>query len=268
METGTHEDSPPGSNDLNGWRDAIRDDRLSNFRLESVVAAFQDLGGRDVDVRNALAKHLSKSLLGILRRHVGFHHPNQGNDIILRAHGAIFEALLKPGSADSRGLREAFTPRVLFRLKDALAAEARERRIPDESDGLRTPPAGAAGARSSGNNGAADGGTGDKVAELAYDATPSRKLQEAALNEVDELEEQVNVNRILECITDDRKRLAFHLFMNDVPYKSKRKDVHSIARALGISEKTARKWIKEVRDILAEDESVRQLKKLRAGEQI
>lgn len=267
METGTHADSSPGSNDLNGWRDAIREDRLSNFRLESVVAAFQDLGARDVDVRNALAKHLSTTLLGILRRRVGFHHPNQGNDIILRAHGAIFEALLKPDSADGRGLREAFTPRVLFRLKDALAAEARERRIPDESDGRRK-PAGAAPDSSSGNNGPADGGTSDKVAELAYDAAPFRKLREAALDEVNELDEQVNVNRILECIGDDRKRLAFHLFMNDVPYKSKRKDVHSIARALGISEKTARKWIKEVRDILAEDENVRQLKGLRAGEQI
>ena len=56
--------------------------------------------------------------------------------------------------------------------------------------------------------------------------------------------------------------------MNDVPYKSKRKDVDSIAKALGISEKTAREWIKEVRKTLAEDENVRQLKRLRAGDNV
>lgn len=89
------------------------------FRLESVVAAFQDLNGHDVEVLNALAKHLSDSLLRILRKYVGSHHPNKGKDIILRAHGVIFEALLRPESADGRNLREAFVPRVLFRLKGA-----------------------------------------------------------------------------------------------------------------------------------------------------
>jgi hypothetical protein len=232
------------------------------------VAAFQDLGGRDVEVRNALARHLSDSLLGILRRHVGFHHPNQGNDIMLRAHGVIFEALLKADSADGRGLRQAFTPRVLFRLKDALADEARERRIPDGSDDSRKKP-GPGAAPSSSGNGGARGEASDQTADLSYDAVaPLSKRREAAVDEVDELDEQLNVNRILECIGDDRKRLAFYLFMNDVPYKSKRKDVNSIAKALGISEKTAREWIKEVRETLAEDENVRQLKKLRAGDNI
>jgi len=263
METGFHEDSPPGSDDLDGWRVAIRDGRLRNFRLESVVAAFQDFGGRDAEMQNALAKHLSDSLLRLLRSHVGFHHPNQGVDIILRTHGAIFEALLKPESADGRNLRKAFMPRVLFRLKDALGREARERRVPDVHS---SPKKRESAAHPAGSSCEEAGAVAAETADLSYDAeAPPGKRREAAVDEVDELDEQVNVNGILACIGDDRKRLAFHLFMNDVPYKSKRKDVSSIARALEISEKTARKWIKEVQEILAEDQSVRELRKLRAG---
>ena len=63
------------------------------------MGAFQDLGATDFDVQNAFAKHLSDSILRLLRPRVGKHHPNQGWDIILRTHGAIFEALLKPKSA-------------------------------------------------------------------------------------------------------------------------------------------------------------------------
>ena len=259
MTIGTRDDPPPQSNDLNGWRAAICNGSLKSFRLESVVAAFQDLGGRDAEVRNGLAKHLSDSVLAILRRHVAFHHANQGNDIILRAHGTIFEALLKPGCADGRSLREAFTPRVLFRLKDALAGEARERRIPEVSGGEKDRT----------GISADDGGPAHEARDLSYDTVvPARKWTEATVDEVEELEEEVSVKQILERIPDDRKRLAFYLFMNDVPYKSKRKGVTSIARALGISDKTARDWIKEVRETLTEDEKVRQMKKLRAGDRI
>ena len=60
--------------------------------------------------------------------------PNQGEDIILRVHGEIIAALLHPSSPDGNALRLAFGPRVLFRLKDGIAAEERERRIPEESD--------------------------------------------------------------------------------------------------------------------------------------
>jgi 5'-3' exonuclease len=56
--------------------------------------------------------------------------------------------------------------------------------------------------------------------------------------------------------------------MDEVPYKSKRKGVDSIAGALGISEKTAREWIKEVKDTLKGNQNVMSLKKLRAGESI
>ena len=70
----------PESTDLDGWRQAIENDRLATFRLEAIAAAFQDLGQRDKEVQNALAKHLSDSILKILRQRVGFNHPNRGED--------------------------------------------------------------------------------------------------------------------------------------------------------------------------------------------
>jgi hypothetical protein len=57
------------------------------------------------------------------------------------------------------------------------------------------------------------------------------------------------VENILDQVTDDRKRLAFRLFMDGVPFKSKKTEC--IADALGISEKTAREWVKEVRELLS-----------------
>jgi hypothetical protein len=35
---------PPEPTDLNGWRRALAEDRLRDFRPEAIVAAFQDLG--------------------------------------------------------------------------------------------------------------------------------------------------------------------------------------------------------------------------------
>ena len=68
----------------------------------------------------------------MLRARVGFNHPNQGEDIIYRVHAEIFEALLKPNSKDGKALREAFGPRVMFRLKTAIAVEHKHSRIPVE----------------------------------------------------------------------------------------------------------------------------------------
>jgi hypothetical protein len=133
MQTQSGDEPPPKSTDLVGWRQAIADNRLHAFRLEALAAAFQDLGSRDNGVRNALAAHLSRSILHMLRKRVNFHHPNDGEDIILRVHGQIFEALLLPKSPDGQSLRNAFGLLVLFRMKDGLAAEKRARRIPDDT---------------------------------------------------------------------------------------------------------------------------------------
>src|SRR5271165_3401672 len=124
----------PEPTDLEGWRQAIRQGLLPTFRLEALVAAIQDLGPlADSKVRNPLAKQLSDAMSRLLRRLVGMNHPNRGEDIIYRVHGELFEALLKPNSADGKALREAFTFRVSFRIKDAIATEHQHSRIRDST---------------------------------------------------------------------------------------------------------------------------------------
>jgi hypothetical protein len=130
MEQKSRLQKAPKSTDLEGWRAAISQASLSTFRLEDIVAAIQDLGPLvDSNVRNPLAKHLSDAMTKLLRKLVRTHHPNRGDDIIYRVHGQLFEALLKPNSADGKGLRQAFTARVSFRVKDAIAAEYQHSRI-------------------------------------------------------------------------------------------------------------------------------------------
>jgi hypothetical protein len=69
------------------------------------------------------------------------------------------------------------------------------------------------------------------------------------LDGVREADEKIGVDRFLEDnIVDARKRLAFRLFMDDFPYKSGRSV--SIAKALGIDEKTARQWIEDTQERL------------------
>jgi hypothetical protein len=271
MDMQTGEEVPPKSTDLAGWRRAIATDRLRFFRLEALAAAFQDLGNRDHQIQHALAKHLTDSILRLLRKHVGMNKPNQGEDIILRVHGEIFAALLLPSSADGKALRVAFGPRVLFRLKDAIAAEERERRIPVE---YRT----AKKQITSDEDGEAKEGNVDIDAEAESpdfeeelepedDCETGQPTRPAPLllDGVRELDEHINVEGILDCVTDPRKRLAFHLHMNDIPFKTKKKKVQSIARALNISEKTARAWVEEVRVLLSKHEGVKHLKKSRVG---
>jgi hypothetical protein len=271
LDTRIGEKPPPKSTDLDGWRQAIADDLLRTLRLEAIAAAFQDLGQCDTGVRNALAKHLSDSVLRMLRGRVGFHHPNNGEDIVFRVHGQLFEALLRPTSADGRNLREAFVPRLLFRLKDAIAAEARERRIPDETK-LPDKPRGKK--VDGGNENSAvvspEQSQSPEEPETPDDGemVPQKVRESARFDGEDGANERIDVDRILECVPDYKKRLAFQLFMDEVPYGSKKKDVYTIAQALDISDKTARDWIKEVRQLLAGNENVKHHKERRAGDNI
>lgn len=273
MDMQSAEEAPPESTDLVGWREAIAADRLKDFRLEALASAFQDLGNRDTDVQHALAKHLSDCILHMLRKYVGFNHPNEGWDIIDRTHHQVFTALLNPKSADGRGLRVTFGSRVLFRMKDAIAAEQRERRTPDDAPPKKKLTPG--GQKDIGEECDVDidasaepkesdeefAVVGDHEKELPRSTSPDDP-QSDGMRDVDE---RINVEGILDCVRDPKKRMAFHLYMDGVPYKSKKKNVESIAQALGISEKTAREWVKEVRQLLAEHESVKYLKKMRVG---
>jgi hypothetical protein len=268
MDQRTGEDPAPKSSDLEGWRQAVVQGRLTAFKLEAITAAFQDLAAEhDTEVQNGLAKHLSAAVVRILRRRVSPHHPNGGEDIIFRVHDAIIRALMHPSSADGRGLRVAFIPRLLFRLKDAIAAEERERRIPDNARVVKkskTEKVQASEAEreievvplTEREEDAGEDGDGE-----AEDFSPRQKRDFSLLDGVTEADQQLDVNRILERVSDPRKRLAFYLFMNGVPYHSKRDGVTSIAQTLGISDRTAREWVEGVRQQLENDDDIKYLRK-------
>jgi DNA-directed RNA polymerase specialized sigma24 family protein len=257
---------PPGSTDLEGWRQAIANRQLSRFRLETLVAVLQDLGpAADPTVRNALAKHLSDAMTRLLRRLVGTNHPNRGDDIIYRVHRDMFEALLDPSSADGKALREAFTARISFRIKDAIIEEKRHGKIPVQVnrttvtkrrkfvEKVRLVPPGAT--PDTAND---PYGDGEEVPRRDPNRDPS------FLHGVRDLDETIDLKRFLTAVPDERKRLAFYLCLDDVPFESKKGN--SIARALGISSKTAREWVEEVRAALELNEEIQELQKASLGD--
>lgn len=250
---------PPGSTDVEGWRRAISAGRLRTFRLESLVAVFQDLDPTtDKEVRHAITKHLSDAVIGLLRKAVGPNHPNNGEDIIYRVHSDVFESLLKPASADGKALRVAFAARVNFRVKDAIALEYQHSRIPltvptekreGENKKLQHEIAESLPPMMQRNSSTVREIVNSADGEGVADGNSNRDL--SLLNGVRDLDEQIDVNRLLAKVPDHRKRLAFHLYMEDVPYKSKKGN--SIAKALGVSDRTVQEWIKEVKEILRQE---------------
>jgi RNA polymerase sigma factor (sigma-70 family) len=257
MDASTGEEPPPDSTDIAGWRLAITDGRFRRFPLEAIAAAIQDLRpNRDGGLINALARHLSESVCRIVRHYVGRNHPNEGDDIVDRVHDQFFEALLQPQSADGKGIRKALVSRLHFRAKDAIVKEARERRLPDENAPKPRKKAAASDPPDDGQE--VKFADIDRQPDLSEEAgssdgdeAPPSKAQwnPALLDGVRAADQQIDVDRFLEeNIKDDRKRLAFRLFMDDLPFKSKKYD--SIARALGIDERTARQWIEEIKEQL------------------
>lgn len=87
-------------------------------------------------VVDALALHLSDRITRRLRRLIGTDHPNDGEDIIERAHGALMAAVFDPDSGDGADLVEAFWPRVRFRGLDAARVEVafHRRHVPLATD--------------------------------------------------------------------------------------------------------------------------------------
>src|SRR6266436_1499343 len=255
----------PEPHDLDGWRQSIIQVSLPPFLLEAILAALQDLGPlADPKVRNPLAKHLSDAMTHLLRRLVGTNHPNQGDEIIYRVHGELFAALLKPDSSDGKALREAFTPRVSFRIMDAIVAERRHSRIPAEGKIKR----------------AVKGRMIDDIVQIVSsqdpveaanhsdadeDASPpSANRDLSLLDRARDLDQCIDIVSFMKAVPDERKRLAFYLYMDDVPYGSTRG--YSIARALGVSAKTAKQWVKEVRQILQLDPEIQELRKASLGD--
>lgn len=264
------EEATPGPTDLEGWRCAIDEGRLPDIRREALVVVIQDLGAHaDPKVLNPLLRELSDHAMKLLRKNVGRNHPNEGQDIIDRAHYDLIEALFDPGSADGKGFRKAYYSRLFFRLKDAIGKEVMERRTEDDILAAKSAKVKKSGSLESQNQPSEDleeehTGDEDDLAELDAshairsevglvdhdDAAPTKALCTAGLMDgVNQNQEQIYVDRLLEQhITDPYKRFAYRLHMDGVPAKSKR--TMSIASSLGIDESTARLWIEEVSEIL------------------
>jgi hypothetical protein len=270
MERKSGEKPPPKSTDLEGWRLAIQEGRLSGFRPELIAAAFQDLGSRDEAVRRALTRQLSGIIIGMLRKRVDPGRPDNGNDVIFQVHEQIFRALLQPETADGKALRQAFGKIVIYRMFTALADEDRARIVPAPKF-LRS-----ANHDQTDNDGKSDVVAGeveeseaaDEAQEAAVlpptacedeEAAPGKQLHDPELmRQPQACDQQIDrdrlVSRVLGAIPTYKKRLAYYLYLHDVPAKSKKQV--SIAKACGVDEKNVRDWIEEIENDLKQNQEV------------
>jgi DNA-directed RNA polymerase specialized sigma24 family protein len=205
----------PGA-EIDTWRRVIAEDGLSRLRMEDIVAALQGFDPKaDPRVVNALMKHVADVLTRYLRKRVGRNHPNDGEDIIDRAHAEIIEAVLRPDSADGKGLRTAFFARAEFRLADAIREELKHGRREATADATEL----------------------DEEGTIGPTATDS------------DLDSIVVVDELLSHLPDPRMALALRLAMDGCPIESK-KGTYSIADALGVSSKTAGQLLAEGKRIV------------------
>lgn len=275
MVISTNKLKPPPSTDAIGWQKITQSDQLRRYAPEAIIAAFQNAGGKDRRLRADMARYLSDLVQRVLRKRVGTNKMNSGQDIIDDVHDEFFAAICNPSCADAKGYRESFYGRLTFRLKDAISEEETAKLIPPPDE--KKPAAGEsnddseAGGEISGKmelrpaleESAAEGLF--EVEEHTADAGVKRP-DPALLQNVDQLVEAIDVERILAQIPDARKRLAFRLHMDRVPYGGK-KGTASIAGALEIDRKTAEHWVAEVREFLLEHVTqVRTLTRRAAGE--
>jgi len=209
-------DEPPSPADRQGWRNLVAAARLAGLPPEAIVAAIHHIGPNgDQRLLTALVGHISDVMLRYLRRRVGKNHPNEGLDIIERAHGQLLVALFKPDSVDGKRMRTDFWPLMKMRTIDAIRVERRhagryEPYATTEEGETIEPP----------------------------DRLPGNYAEEAAA-----------VEEALKKIIDPRKQRAFRLFMEGCPL-APGKGTTSIAQELGISAKTAGAWIAEVQALL------------------
>jgi DNA-directed RNA polymerase specialized sigma24 family protein len=223
----------------------------------------------DPAVLNPIAARLSEIIMKMARRHVGTNKPNRGEDIIRRVHEGIWKSLLDPDSADGQTMRDGLGGIVKFRCLDAIALENKHSRIPLQ------PPARELKRGENPDTVAADTDKSRQVLWIVAQPDPkelgvvdegsqgddavsaTRQLDAAHFEEMRQLDEHIDVERVLAHISDDRKRLAFRLHMDRIPYGSKR--TPSIAKALGISAKTVEIWIAEVIELLRETDEFKEL---------
>ena len=205
--------SPPPA-DSAAWALVVEEDRLAGCRMEDIVAAAQTMGPTEEKTLEALMIWISDEIIRILRLVIWKTYPNEGKDMIERVHGQLIEAVLRPDSADGKSLRVAFRHRVEYRAADAIRAEIKTiGRFP--------------------------------YAEDVYPNAGDVGMAPANQEPWSSIEQNAHVENLLSRVQDPRKRIAFRLYMDGVPKESKK--VGSIASALGVSAKTVREWIAEVR---------------------
>lgn len=210
-------EDPPKEFDPDEWRTIAARDGLGRIRPEDVVAAIQRIGPKgDQKLLNVLMEHISDVITRLLRRRINISHRNEGRDIIDYAHDKLISAVLKPKSADGVGLRSKFVKWVYYRADDAIVAEMRDRTRYTSYEINEA---------------------GDTVEPKDYGAAPNY------------VEQVAYVEHLLSKIPDPRKCLAFRLHMDGCPIGGS-KGTESIARTLGVSEKTAGEWIEEVQSLL------------------
>ncbi|TPM98611.1 hypothetical protein [Mesorhizobium sp. B2-1-5] len=275
MVISTNKLKSPPSTDAIGWHKITQAGQLGRYAPEAIIAAFQDAGSKDRRLREDTARYLSDLVQRVLRKRVGTNKMNNGQDIIDDVHDEFFTAICNPSCADAKGYRESFYGRLTFRLKDAIAKEEAAKLIapPDEKPaaGGSTDDVEAGDVEMSSKVGSGPGPeqiTADSLLETEEFTGDSgvKRPDPALLENVEHLLEAIDVERILAQVPDPRKRLAFRLHLDRVPFGGT-KGTASIAGALEIDRKTAEHWVAEVRAFLLENVTqVRALKRRAAGE--
>lgn len=276
------DDPPSSSGDLEAkWRQLIAAGLLARQTPESLVTALQDLGPVAArDIRSAIGSQLSTTIMTLLHKRVGKNHPNNGEEIIERVHGELIDAIFDPSSSDGTAMRKAFYMILNFRIKDAIATEFKHSRIPtfyagksakkrivdDKSSVSPTSSMGGEPTSPDGNReepvAALDGSdeqiwTGIDTDNQGFEGDdgeldPGEVADPSALAQFRDLEQKMDVERILASIADLRKRAAFRYHMDLTPKKS-------IAAALDVDRKTVGKWISEVQEQLSQLKEVKSL---------
>jgi hypothetical protein len=213
------EESPPAFSDLEGWRRAVGRGQLGKFRPEALLCAVQDLGpDADPTVLSPIVRRLSAIIMNMARKHVGTNKPNKGLDIIDRIHTGIWTSLLDPKSEDGRTMRDGLGGIVKFRCLDAIALENKHSRIPLEpklrevkrNENPDTVPTDRRKAREVSHLVAAPEPQEHSVVEAGFEGddavSATRPVDPAHSAEMRQLEEHMDVERVLANITDDRKR--------------------------------------------------------------
>ncbi len=204
----------PEAADGAGWAAVVAAGELGECAPGEIVGALRALF-LDGDQRlvQALTLHVSDRITRRLRRLIGTNHPNQGEDIIERAHGLIMAAIFEPTSADGPKLIPHFWARVRNRGIDAARAEVKHNRrhvaLKTDDDGEMLIP-------------------------------QSRRIDGGAAS--------IDVSHVLSKILDPKKRLAFRLAMEGMRVRAGDECVASVC---GCDPKTAARWIAEARAILA-----------------